>query len=113
MQQDGDGTNNHTADTNASSIGAPSVKGGLNPEASRLFRVYRTVANMLSNRGYMVSKELREMTPALFTTKFGEFPQRESLTILVVRNNIEYLFGWLVVCVTLFHFLVKQYPSFP
>ena len=56
----------------------------LTPEASRLFRVYKTVSSLLSKRGYMVSREMREMTPASFTQKFGEYPSREGLTILVV-----------------------------
>ena len=60
------------------------ARGGLTPEASRLFRVYKTVASILSKRGYLVPRDMREMTPASFTAKFGEFPSRESLTILVV-----------------------------
>ena len=62
----------------------PVLRGGLTREASRLFRVYKTVSAMLYKRGYLVSKEMREMTPADFTQKFGENPSRESLTILVV-----------------------------
>jgi DNA-directed RNA polymerases I, II, and III subunit RPABC1 len=65
---------------------APSIRGGLSPEASRLFRAYRTISNMLSKRGYMIPKEMREMTPASFKHRFGEHPARESLTILVVSN---------------------------
>ena len=64
----------------ASSRGA----GTLTAEASRLFRVYKTISAMLSKRGYMVSREMREMTPMDFTQRFGEFPSREGLTILVV-----------------------------
>ena len=64
---------------------APTLRGGLSPEASRLFRVYKTVLAMLYKRGYMVSTELRAITPAAFTNKFGEHPSRDSLTILVVR----------------------------
>jgi DNA-directed RNA polymerase I, II, and III subunit RPABC1 len=60
----------------------------LTPEASRLFRVYKTVSSLLSKRGYMVSREMREMTPASFTQKFGEYPSRDGLTILVVREFI-------------------------
>ena len=66
---------------------APSAignRGGLTPEASRLFRVYKTIAAMLQKRDYSVPRELLEMTPALFTNKFGENPSRDSLTILVV-----------------------------
>lgn len=66
------------------SIGAPMIRGGLNPEASRLFRSYRTISNMLMKRGYMIPKEMREMTPETFKQRFGEHPSREALTILVV-----------------------------
>jgi hypothetical protein len=57
----------------------------LSPEASRLFRVYRTISSMLDKRGYMVPRDLREMTPSSFISKFGDQPSREGLTILVVR----------------------------
>ena len=80
---------------------APSLRGGLSPEASRLFRVYKTISSMLYKRGYMVPRDMRELTPASFTEKFGESPSRESLTILVVcfgQNKI--LVGFLCVNVT-------------
>jgi hypothetical protein len=73
----------------AEAIAAPSVRGGLNPEAARLFRVYRTMANMLSERGYMVPKTMRELTPAQFKMKFGEHPDREALTVLVEKVDDE------------------------
>ncbi len=73
----------------AAAIAAPSIRGGLNPEASRLFRVYRTISNMLDKRGYMVPKDMREMTPASFRERFGEFPSRESLTVLVEKADDE------------------------
>ena len=60
----------------------------LSTEASRLFRVYRTIGNLLDKRGYMVPKEMREMTPAGFVAKFGDQPAREGLTILVVRECV-------------------------
>jgi hypothetical protein len=60
------------------------ARGGLTPEASRLFRVYKTVSAMLDKRGYIVPKDMKEITPASFTAKYGEFPTRESLTMLVV-----------------------------
>mmetsp|Transcript_23501 Transcript_23501/g.35081 ORF Transcript_23501/g.35081 Transcript_23501/m.35081 type:complete len:87 (-) Transcript_23501:731-991(-) len=60
-------------------------RGGLTPEASRLYRVYKTVAAMLEKRGYMVPREIRTMSADAFTQKFGEKPTRQSLTILVVR----------------------------
>lgn len=76
-------------DDAAAAIAAPSIRGGLNPEAARLFRVYRTITNMLSKRGYMVAKEMQEMTPGSFRERFGEHPSRESLTILVEKADDE------------------------
>ena len=73
----------------SAAIAAPTVRGGLNPDAARLFRVYRTISNMLTSRGYMVPKEMREMTPASFKARFGEHPSRESLTILVEKADDE------------------------
>lgn len=73
----------------AEAIAAPHVRGGLNPETARLFRVYRTMANMLSERGYMVPKTMRELTPAQFKLKFGDYPDRESLTVLVEKVDDE------------------------
>ena len=74
---------------------APSTtnaRGGLSPEVSRLFRVYKTISSMLGKRGYMVPREMRDMTPASFTERFGDFPTREGLTILVVRILQSFLF---------------------
>ena len=76
-------------DESAAALAAPSIRGGLNPDASRLFRVYRTIANMLDKRGYMVPRDLREMTPMSFRERFGEYPSRESLTILVEKADDE------------------------
>ena len=76
---------------------APALRGGLSPDASRLFRVYKTVSAMLYKRGYMVPKDMRELSPALFTQKFGEHPTREALTILVVSDRRD-------ICHTLFTF---------
>lgn len=68
---------------------APLLRGGLTPDASRLFRVYKTITSMLFKRGYMVPREMREMTPASFTQKFGDHPSREALTILVEKADDE------------------------
>jgi len=73
----------------AEAMAAPSIRGGLNPSAARLFRVYRTMANMLDKRGYMVPRQLRELTPADFKEKFGEYPARDSLTVLVEKADDE------------------------
>jgi hypothetical protein len=77
--------------TNESSSGITRIDRGtgtLTTEASRLFRVYKTMSAMLAKRGYMVSREMKEMTPMDFTNRFGEYPSREGLTILVVSEMI-------------------------
>jgi DNA-directed RNA polymerase I, II, and III subunit RPABC1 len=61
----------------------------LSQDASRLFRVYKTVAGMLNKRGYMVSSDLRQMTPDHFSSRFGENPTREALTMLVEKADDE------------------------
>ena len=81
-----DSTTEETVST-AEAMAAPSMRGGLSPTAARLFRGYRTLANLLHNRGYMVQKSLREMTPATFIEKFGAEPVRDSLTILVEKAD--------------------------
>ena len=75
--------------SDAEALAAPSIRGGLNPGAARLFRVYRTMANMLDKRGYMVPKNLRDMTPADFKRQFGEYPARDALTVLVEKADDE------------------------
>ena len=75
--------------SDAEALAAPSIRGGLNPSAARLFRVYRTMANMLDKRGYMVPKNLRDMTPADFKRQFGEYPARDALTVLVEKADDE------------------------
>jgi len=61
----------------------------LSAEASRLFRVYKTMSSMLVRRGYMVPKDMRELTPKSFVDKFGETPSREAMTILVEKADDE------------------------
>lgn len=80
--------NNPDEISTADAIAAPSIRGGLSPEAARLFRVYRTISNMLDKRGYMVPKGMRELTPAIFSERFGQDNvSRESLTILVEKAD--------------------------
>lgn len=59
--------------------------GGLNPEASRLFRVHKTCWKMLRKRGYNVDDSYINMTTEDFSREFGDIPARERLTILVQK----------------------------
>lgn len=75
----------------AEALVAPAIRGGLAPSAARLFRVYRTMAHLLEQRGYMVPKSLREITPAQFQQKFGnDSINRETLTLLVEKADDEH-----------------------
>ena len=65
------------------------LRGGLSQDASRLFRVYKTISGMLIKRGYMVASDMRDMTPAYFISRFGESPSREALTMLVEKADDE------------------------
>lgn len=60
---------------------------GLNPAASKLFRIRKTVCKMLDKRGYEVPQEEREMAADEFTAKFGEHPSRGGLTLMVGRRE--------------------------
>ena len=47
----------------------------------------------------MVSREMRDMTPTDFTSRFGEFPTREGLTILVVSLCLLCIYVVLSICI--------------
>ncbi|KAL0224194.1 hypothetical protein P9112_003584 [Eukaryota sp. TZLM1-RC] len=51
-------------------------------ESSRLFRVRKTVLQMLNDRGYRVLPEDLEESIEDFRSKFGDTPSREGLTLL-------------------------------
>merc|ERR1712216_421925 len=53
----------------------------------RIFRVRRTVQQMLRDRGYMISEEDINKTQDAFKEEFSENPPRESLTMLVQKRD--------------------------
>lgn len=61
--------------------------GGLEKEASKMFRVRKTCFKMLSKRGYIVDDASLNMTTDQFKQKFGDSPSRENLTILVEKAD--------------------------
>lgn len=54
---------------------------GSEEDASRLFRVRRTVMQMLRDRGFLVLDDEISMTKSQFLDKFGENIRREDLMI--------------------------------
>lgn len=75
MNGDSNGSAGHQGSNNAT----------LSAEASRFFRVRKTIVKMLAKRGYIVSEAELRMTAAEFKDKFGENPTREAMTILVEK----------------------------
>jgi DNA-directed RNA polymerases I, II, and III subunit RPABC1 len=61
--------------------------GGLNPDASRMFRVRKTCLKMLRKRGYLVDEQSVNLSTADFTTKFGDTPARNALTIQSAKES--------------------------
>lgn len=61
----------------------------LSADTGRLFRVYKTVAAMLHKRGYMVPRELRDLSPAIFVQRFTDQPSRDAMTMLVEKDDDE------------------------
>ena len=64
----------------------------------RLYRVRRTVLQILRDRGYMVASADLEMTEEQFREKFTDVPQREQLAILVQKRDDPtdqlFVFSW-------------------
>ena len=56
-------------------------------EIHPLYRVRRTVHQMLRDRGYMVDQADIDMSEADFKAKYGENPPREALTVLVQKRD--------------------------
>jgi DNA-directed RNA polymerase I, II, and III subunit RPABC1 len=60
---------------------------GLNSSAARLFRIRKTCFALLHKRGYNVPVDDLEMSAETFLARFGDFPGRENLTILVAKQD--------------------------
>mmetsp|Transcript_13367 Transcript_13367/g.27412 ORF Transcript_13367/g.27412 Transcript_13367/m.27412 type:complete len:216 (+) Transcript_13367:254-901(+) len=59
----------------------------LSPNTSRLYRCYKVINTMLSKRGYAVNVDNINMTPTAFISKFGQDPDRSSMTIMVEKTD--------------------------
>jgi DNA-directed RNA polymerase I, II, and III subunit RPABC1 len=56
-------------------------------EINRLFRIRRTVMQMLKDRGYFVGEFEIDMTKEQFKNKYGESMKREDLVINKAKRN--------------------------
>ncbi|GAA0185765.1 DNA-directed RNA polymerase [Lithospermum erythrorhizon] len=56
-------------------------------EVSRVFRVRKTVMQMLKDRGYLVTDHELEMTRAQFIAKYGENMKRDDIVILKSKSH--------------------------
>lgn len=56
-------------------------------ELSRLYRVHKTVLEMLNDRGYLVGEFEINMSKQEFLQKYGENMKREDLVILKAKRN--------------------------
>ena len=61
--------------------------GGLNPEASKLFRVRKTCLKMMQKRGYIVDNDDVNMTTDNFRDTFGSDPSRTSLNLIFEKSD--------------------------
>ena len=52
-----------------------------------LFRVRRTVHEMLKDRGYLIDQSDIDLSEEDFASKFGEAPQRDAMTVLVQKRD--------------------------
>ena len=52
-----------------------------------MYRVRKTCFKMLHSRGYIVPETEMNMTTTDFRSRFGDFPSREALTILVEKTD--------------------------
>ena len=56
-------------------------------EITRLYRIQRTIMQMLNDRGYIVADHELNMTRQRFIDKYGEHLKRDSLSIQKARRN--------------------------
>eukprot|EP00743_Colponemidia_sp_Colp-15_P001986 GILK01002159.1.p1 GENE.GILK01002159.1~~GILK01002159.1.p1 ORF type:complete len:225 (+),score=34.54 GILK01002159.1:69-677(+) len=56
-------------------------------DVSRLFRIRKTILQMLAARHYIVSQSMLDVTLDAFREKYNENPTRESLMILVEKKD--------------------------
>ena len=63
------------------------MEGSNQDELFRVWRARRTVSQMLSDRGYLVSNEDTQCNLEQFKTRFGEIPERPKLTLLCQKRN--------------------------
>jgi DNA-directed RNA polymerases I, II, and III subunit RPABC1 len=61
--------------------------GGLSADVTRLYRVRKTCFKLLAKRGYIISEDQTEQDTEGFREQFGDNPSRESMSILVEKQD--------------------------
>jgi DNA-directed RNA polymerases I, II, and III subunit RPABC1 len=67
--------------------GAAAGAAALNPAASRLFRIRKTVCRMLDKRGYEVPAADVGMSADDFIAQFSEMPSRSAMSVMVGKRD--------------------------
>ena len=77
-------------------------------EITRLYRIQRTLMQMLNDRGYIVADHELNMTKQRFISKYGEHLKRDTLSIQKAKRNDssdQAHHGLLIDCVNIIIFL--------
>lgn len=56
-------------------------------EITRLYRIQRTIMQMLNDRGYIVADHELNMTKQQFLSRYGEYLKRDALSIQKTKRN--------------------------
>jgi len=76
-------------------------------EITRLYRIQRTIMQMLNDRGYIVADHELNMTKQRFISNYGEHFKRDTLSIHKAKRNdsSDQVHHWLLIdCVKIIFF---------
>lgn len=55
--------------------------------STKLYRIYKTITQMLNDRGYLLSQKELERSAEQFREDFGDDPSRQNMTLLVPKKD--------------------------